>query len=86
MNTLDLLQALILLGAPMVALSWFVFGWLFNSGEIDRRDDNKSISAQLKKMKKSVAAKEHKIPTMFMTSGCGLVVDSMDWQAYGPSL
>lgn len=60
MNTLDLLQALILLGAPMVALSWFLFTWMFNTGEIDREDDRKAISARLKKMKKSVAAREHK--------------------------
>jgi hypothetical protein len=58
MNTLDLLQAIILLGVPMVALSWFLFSWLFSSGEIDRDDDHKVISTRLKKLKKSVAKKE----------------------------
>lgn len=57
---LDLLQAVILLGVPMVALSWFLFSWLFNSGEMDREDDHKLISARLKKMKKSIEKKESK--------------------------
>ena len=55
MNTLDLLQAALMLGAPMVALSWFIFSRLFDSGEIDRRDDHKAITARLKKLKKSAA-------------------------------
>ena len=53
MNLLDLLEALIKLGLPMVALSWFIFSWLYGSGEIDRDADRKAISARLKKMKKS---------------------------------
>ena len=59
MNTLDLLQAVILLGAPLVALSWFIFTWLFSSGEIDRQDDHKTIASRLKKMKKVIAENEN---------------------------
>ncbi|NKB34039.1 MAG: hypothetical protein GKR91_13165 [Pseudomonadales bacterium] len=59
MNILDLFQAILLLGAPLVALSWFLFTWLFSSGEIDRQADHKAISSRLKKMKKVVADNEN---------------------------
>lgn len=52
MNALDLLQAMIMLGLPLAALSWFMFSWLFSSGEIDREDNHKTISTRLKKLKK----------------------------------
>jgi hypothetical protein len=59
MNTLDLLQAILLLGAPMIVLSWFIFTWLFSAGEIDREADHKAIRSRLKKMKKVVADNEN---------------------------
>lgn len=59
MNTLDLFQAIILLGGPLVALSWFIFSWLFSSGEIGREDDHKTITSRLKKLKKVVADNEN---------------------------
>lgn len=59
MNILDLFQAILLLGAPLVALSWFLFTWLFSSGEIDRSADHKTITSRLKKIKKVVADKEN---------------------------
>lgn len=36
----------------MAALSWFLFSWLYNSGELDREDDRRAIKARVKKMKK----------------------------------
>ncbi len=64
MNTWDLLQAVALLGAPLVALSWFIFSWLFADGAIDRQDDHGAITARLKLLKKSNKgeAKETKSP------------------------
>lgn len=43
----------------MVALSWFIFTWLFSAGEIDREADHKTITSRLKNMKKVVADKEN---------------------------
>lgn len=48
-----------MLSAPMVALSWFIFTWLFSAGEIDREADHKTITSRLKNMKKVVADKEN---------------------------
>ena len=42
----------------MVVLSWFIFSWLYSSGEIDRKADRKAISARVKKMKKSFEKKD----------------------------
>lgn len=37
----------------MVVLSWMIFTWLFNAGELDRAHDNKEISSNLKAMKEA---------------------------------
>ncbi len=58
MGILTFLEAILKLGIPMVILSWFIFTWLYGGGEIDRDADRKSISAQVKKMKKSFKNKE----------------------------
>lgn len=58
MGILDLIEAFIKLGVPMVVLSWFIFSWLYSAGEIDRQANRKAISARIKKMKKSFEKKE----------------------------
>ena len=55
---LDLFTAALLLGLPMAVLSWFVFLWLFASGEISADGDRKTISSELKKARKKIARKE----------------------------
>lgn len=62
MEILDLIEALIKLGIPMVVLSWFIFSWLYSEGEIDREANRKAISARIKKMKKSFEKKEESKP------------------------
>jgi hypothetical protein len=60
MNALDLLQAVVMLGMPLVLTSWVLFSWLFNTGLIDRSHDNKTISAQVKKLKEKAGKKAGK--------------------------
>ncbi len=75
MNVLDLLQSIVMLGVPLAALSWFMFSWLFSSGEIDREDNHKVISTRLKKIRKSIAKKEkqntHYVYDKWMGFGSG---------------
>ncbi len=52
-NLLDLLLAVLLLGMPLVVLSWLLFSFLFESGEIGRDADHKLISERVKQLKKS---------------------------------
>jgi len=58
MNFLTLLEAVIKLGIPMVVLSWMIFTWLYGGGDIDRKANRKSVSAQVKAMKKSFKKKK----------------------------
>lgn len=51
-------MALAMLGLPMVFLSWFLFRWLFASGELDRQQDRKGLHAHLKASRKKIARKE----------------------------
>lgn len=60
MGLLDLIEAIIKLGVPLVVLSWFIFSWLYNEGEIDREDNFKAVSARVKSMKKTFEKKEGK--------------------------
>lgn len=53
LNLFDLLMAMVMLGLPMVALSWFLFSLLFETGEIGRDADHKLISARVKELKKA---------------------------------
>ena len=53
MDFIDLLEAVIKLGLPLAGLSWFIFNWLYSSGELDRGDNRRAIAARIKKMKKS---------------------------------
>lgn len=50
----DFFLACALLGLPMVVFSWFIFSWLFSSGDIDRHQDRKTLSASVKKLKKKL--------------------------------
>ena len=49
----DLLLAVLFLGLPLAAISWFLFSWLFNNGDLDRELDAAALKASIKKMKKS---------------------------------
>jgi hypothetical protein len=51
LNFLDGLRAVLMLGLPMVVLSWLIFSWIFLSGEIDRAEKRDAIKAQVKKLK-----------------------------------
>lgn len=52
-NLFDLLLAILVLGMPLVVLSWLLFSFLFETGEIGRDADHKLISARVKELKKS---------------------------------
>lgn len=52
----DLLLATFFLGLPLAALSWFLFGWLFSNGDLDRELDTAALRASIKKLKKSSPA------------------------------
>jgi hypothetical protein len=55
MSTLiaDFLFALLCLGLPLAAASWFLFSWLFNNGDLDRDLDSEALKKSIKKLKKS---------------------------------
>lgn len=53
MIVLEFIEAVLWLGLPMCALSWFLFSWLYNSGDVDRKADQKSTKAQLKSLGKT---------------------------------
>lgn len=53
MNWLDSFEAVIKIGAPLTFSAWFLFTWLYRSGEIDRADNHRVIKTRLKGMKKS---------------------------------
>lgn len=52
----DFFWACIMLGLPMVAISWFLFSWLFGSAGIDRGLDRKALGVSLKEVKKKLAS------------------------------
>lgn len=58
MIVFDFIEAALKLGIPMLALSWFVFRWLYSNGDIEREADQKSTKAQLKKLGKSIKGKD----------------------------
>ncbi|MEX2470299.1 MAG: hypothetical protein WD396_11130 [Pseudohongiellaceae bacterium] len=72
---LDLFMAALLLGLPMVVLSWFLFLWLFASGEVSPEGDRKAITSELKKARKKIAQKErsnaHYVYDKWMWFGSG---------------
>ncbi|MFT4887940.1 MAG: hypothetical protein ACJAY7_001093 [Pseudohongiellaceae bacterium] len=53
MIVLEFVEAALWLGLPMAGLSWFLFSWLYNNGDIDREADQKSTKEQLKTLGKS---------------------------------
>ncbi|MFK7864228.1 MAG: hypothetical protein AB8B95_08400 [Pseudohongiellaceae bacterium] len=53
----ELVEASIVLGAPLFGLSWFLFSWMYGSGDIDRNADQKSTKQQLKSQAKSLKKK-----------------------------
>lgn len=53
MIILEFIEAVLWLGLPMLGLSWFLFNWLYNSGDVDRKADQKSTKEQLKSLGKS---------------------------------
>ena len=71
----DLLLAIVLLGLPLVLLSWFLFEWLFASGEISPDADRKALSAQLKKARRKISRQErsntHYVYDKWMWFGSG---------------
>ncbi len=52
-NLSDLLLAIFMLGLPLVVLSWLLFSFLFETGEISRDADRKLINERVKALKKS---------------------------------
>lgn len=52
MGLFDTAEALLKLGIPMLVLSWFMFSWLYSSGDIDRTSHHKVAVARLKKLQK----------------------------------
>lgn len=75
MSIFDLIEALIKLGLPMVAISWLMFSWLYSSGEIDREADRKAVKLRLKKMKNTFEKKE--------AHSAGYVYDKWMWFGSG---
>jgi hypothetical protein len=53
MIVLEFAEAALWLGLPMLVLSWFLFNWLYNNGNVDRKADQKSTKEQLKNLAKS---------------------------------
>ncbi|NNC99109.1 MAG: hypothetical protein HKN85_02900 [Gammaproteobacteria bacterium] len=50
---LNLLEACFKIGFPMTMLSWLLFSWLYSNGSLDKKANRKTISANLKMMKKT---------------------------------
>ncbi len=46
-----------MLGLPMVVLSWFLFSWMFERGELNREDGHQAINVRVKELKKSSSIK-----------------------------
>ena len=53
MIILEFVEAALWLGIPMLGMSWFLFSWLYNDGNVDRKADQKSTKAQLKSFGKT---------------------------------
>lgn len=54
----DLLRAVIFLGLPLAVVSWFLFSWLFNNGDLDRELDSEALKSSIKKLKRSAISAE----------------------------
>lgn len=54
----DLLRAVLFLGLPLAATSWFIFSWLFNNGDLDRELDSEALKSSIKKLKRSAISVE----------------------------
>jgi len=79
MGIFDLFEALIKLGIPMIALSWFIFSWLYNSEKIDREAGRKAISSHVKTMRKSFASKEKDEKERDGTKEANYIYDKWMW-------
>ncbi len=64
-----------MLGLPMTLLSWFLFSWMFEGGEINREDDHKVISSRVKELKKGAESKRE--------PGKNLIYDKWMWFGSG---
>ncbi len=58
MNFLEFLEASLMMGIPMVVLSWTIFAWLYVGGSLDRNAGRKSVGVEVKKLKKSFNKKK----------------------------
>ena len=47
------MQAIAVLGIPMVLLSWFLFSWMFELGDLNREDSRQAINSRVKELKKN---------------------------------
>lgn len=70
---IDLFLACLLLGLPLAAFSWLVFAWLFANSEVDRKADDKTLKASLKKLRKKMAKRKG------ARSKAELVYDKWTW-------
>lgn len=64
-----------MLGIPMVLLSWFLFAWMFEHGDLNREDSHKAITNRVKELKKNAestsAPKRNLIYDKWMWFGSG---------------
>jgi len=49
---MDIALALAMLGLPMAVLSWLLFSWMVDSGDIDLQDSHEAINQKLKQLRK----------------------------------
>ncbi len=49
---MDIALALLVLGLPMAVLSWLLFSWMVDSGDIDLQDSHEAINQKLKQLRK----------------------------------
>lgn len=64
-----------MLGIPMVLLSWFLFSWMFERGDLNREDSRQAINSRVKELKKNKestsAEKKNLIYDKWMWFGSG---------------
>ena len=51
MGLVTVVQSILLLGLPLLILSWAIFNWLYTEGKLDREDQHRVIKKRLKNMK-----------------------------------
>lgn len=52
LEPLDIATAIAMLGLPMVVLSWLLFSWMVDAGDIELQDSHQAITQKLKALRK----------------------------------